>query len=252
MLLYVREILNNISVYIHQKTTFFSFLLSSLTATKRLAAECIGVGADHLLGSCCCGLWWGRRTRTKCHYGDQSLIGVSDVEKHTEILLWIYLQFTSGFFFYFVALRLFLRTVFPFLNIGESLQAPDKPLHPNQTQRGLQLIDITVILFWSTFFLFFISTALHCSLSVHRRLVAVFFLSPFAQKGGKRIRVVATYLRGWNSASFLLDLTVHIFTVIHSDLFLWWCEWTFTMAILFGGWIAIIAQMSWSTQLNIN
>lgn len=82
--------------------------------------------------------------------------------------LWTYLVTHLDFFF--LSLQTISLNSFPsWRTVTHCRQKASRCILIRQ-RRGLQLIDITVILFWSTFF--FISTALHCSLRVHRRLVA--------------------------------------------------------------------------------
>lgn len=79
--------------------------------------------------------------------------------------------YTFGFFFLFIE---YFAEHFSVLENGDSLQAEGEPLHPNQTAERTSAHWHYSHTFLEHFFFFFISTALHCSLRVHRRLVAFF------------------------------------------------------------------------------
>lgn len=158
----MQKILNNGCVYIYKNPPVSWQLHRDLCVTAALL-----LSTSTAAVSLC-----GRRARTKCHYGNQSLSAVSDWKKNTDHPFSISTLdlpcYTSGFFF--LSLQTISLNSFPsWRTVTHCRQKASRCILIRQ-RRGLQLIDITVILFWSTFF--FISTALHCSLRVHRRLVA--------------------------------------------------------------------------------
>lgn len=198
-LFYVRKILNNDCVYLFKKSLFFC---------ERLLPECGVVADHHLLSSCLSlrGLWRGRRKRTKCHNGNQSLSAASDGGKNTDRLISIHIGYILLHIWIFPP---FVIEYFSFLKNGDSLQAEGEQLHPNQTAERTSAHWHYSHTFLERFFS--ISTALHCSLRVRRRLVAF-----FPAQRGKRIRVVGLpteVLWGRNSPWTLLELTVLILIV---------------------------------------
>ena len=84
-------------------------------------------------------------------------------------------------------------------------------------RRGLQLIDITVIL-WSTFFFpCFFPPALHCSVRVHRRLVDFF---PAQRREGGHGWYLEKWFRGNKTPWTPLELTVFFLSSLFVYLFL--------------------------------
>lgn len=160
-LFYVPKILNNYCAYIFKKITFFLYDSYIETCAR--------------MRGCC---WQPSQQLSLCVDGDggqgqNATTGIShsaDRGKNTHRLLNIHFGSTWLYIWIFF-LCSFSPNSFPSWRTVTHCREKASRCILIRQRRGLQLIDITVILFWSTFFMF---TALHCSLRVHRRLVAFF------------------------------------------------------------------------------